>query len=82
MPVVVVDCQGDFVAAEARYHHPCHRDFTTEKRLSTATPGRPVASESLNNLNRVCEWLESEAELYSLVEVHSKMVKMFIEPSG
>ena len=40
-----LDCH-DFVVAEARYHLPCHRDFTTGKRLSTATPGRPVVSEN------------------------------------
>ena len=70
-----LDCH-DFVAAEARYRLPCHGDFTTGKRLSTATPGRSVASESLNNFNRVCEWLESEAELYSVVEVHTKMTEI------
>ena len=75
MRIRALDCH-DFVAAEARYHVTCHRDFTTGKRLSTATPGRPVVSESLNNFNRVCEWLELEAELHSVVEVHTKMTEI------
>ena len=40
------------------------------------TPRRPVVSESLNNFNHVCEWLESKAGLYSIVQVHKRMTEI------
>ena len=73
-----LDCH-DFVAADSRYHLTCHRDFTTREWLSTTVAGRPVVLESLNGFSRVRGWLESEAALYSVFEVHKKMTEI---PNG
>ena len=73
----VLDCH-DLVAAEARYHVSCYRKFTKqrqEKDPNFASPGRPVHSTRITALNEVCEWMESEAELYTLQEVHDKMAE-------
>jgi hypothetical protein len=47
----------DLVAAEARYHRNCNKNFT----YSTVQPqkGRPVGSAKLDAFNETCEWLES-----------------------
>ena len=70
----VLDCH-DVVAAEARYHVSCYRKFTKqqEKDSNFTSPGRPVHSTPVTALNEVSESMESEAELYTLQEVHDKI---------
>ena len=70
----VLHCH-DLVAAEARYHKSC-RDkfyFGTDGE-SIKSPGRPTNEKCLNNFSLLCEWLESEGEMYSLTEIHKKMM--------
>ena len=68
----VLDCL-DLVAAEGRYHKICLDKFYLSTGINQVTPGRPLESESLKHLNLVYEWLEGEAELYSLSEIFDKM---------
>ena len=68
----VLDCL-DLVAAEGRYHKICLDKFYLSTGINQVKPGRPLESESLKHLNLVCEWLEGEAELYSLSEIFDKM---------
>ena len=67
-----LDCH-DFVAAEARYHKQCYERFYSEKTNDISSPGRPLDQKSLKYFHLVCEWLESEAEIYSISEIHKKM---------
>ena len=69
-----LDCH-DFVVAEARYHKLCYERFYSGKAKGDnfSSPGRPIDHECLNYFNLVCEWLESEGEIYSLAEIHQKM---------
>ena len=69
----VLDCL-DLVAAEDRYHKICLDKFYLSTGINQVTPERPLESESLKHLNLVCEWLEGEAELYSLSEIFDKMI--------
>ena len=72
----------DLVAAEAVYHAQCFSRFMLKKEkcstLSTVkAQGRPEDAEMLQWFEMLCQWLESEAgaELYTLSELHAKMVE-------
>ncbi|KAJ8043553.1 hypothetical protein HOLleu_10691 [Holothuria leucospilota] len=59
----------DLVAVEARYHRKCYQDFVLTCK-KTETKGRPVDMTKEMSFNRLCEWLESECEQYTLSELH------------
>ncbi len=70
----------DFVAAEAIYHVNCYSRFFLNKGNTSSTArvvGRPQDQEMLYWFQMLCQWLESEAdaELYTLTELHAKMVE-------
>lgn len=74
----VLDCH-DLVAAEARYHTTCIERFSlkvNKTRSNLTSPGRPVSSSGQKHFDAVCEWLETEAEVYSLSEIHRKMIEL------
>lgn len=66
----------DLVQAEARYHDDCRTKFTERGVSSKAQKGRPHNSTQQNNFEILCNWLETEGELYSLAELHEKMKKL------
>ena len=66
----------DLVAEEAVYHKSCYCKFTSDKSLGNSenkVAGRPENKDMLAIFTKLCEWLESEAELYTLSELHQKM---------
>ena len=70
----------DLVAAEARYHQKCYiyfhrRRSSVPQQLSSPT-GRPVDSIKSVNFIKLCEWLETECELYSLSELRSRLIEI------
>ena len=70
----------DLVAAEAIYHVNCYSRFLLNKRNASSAArvlGRPQDKGMLYWFQRLCQWLESEAdaELYTLTELHAKMVE-------
>ena len=71
----------DLVAAEAIYHANCYSRFLLNKvqnASATSVVGRPQDKEMLHWFKMLCEWLESnpDAELYTLTELHAKMVEI------
>ena len=71
----------DLVAAEAIYHANCYSRFLLNKvqnASATSVVGRPQDKEMLHWFKKLCEWLESnpDAELYTLTELHAKMVEI------
>ena len=70
----------DFVKAEARYHHACHGKFYLSEGLSSPLTknlvGRQANKESADYFNKLCSYIESETEEYSLKELQAKMVEI------
>ena len=68
-----MDC-NDFVAAEVRYHYRCNEMFCLgSSRVVPESPkGRPIVTESIAAFNTLCDWIESETELYSVSELREK----------
>ena len=75
----------DLVAAEAVYHDSCCSRFMLNKEKSSAamptvkpkTQGRPQDQGMLQWFEKLCQWLEIEAgaDLYTLTELHDKMIE-------
>ena len=64
---------NDLVAAGGRYHKNCRQNFFHKTSKSV---GRPVNATCDENINAVSQWLEKEAEVYTLGEIHQKMVDL------
>ena len=74
----VLDCH-DLVASEARYHITCTERFSLnndQKSSNATTVGRPACNVEQENFDILCKWLESEAEIYSMSEIYSRMVEL------
>ena len=70
-----LDCR-DLVAPEARYHITFIKRFSLnkyQKSSNASTVGRLVCNIEQESFNVLCKWLESEAEIYSLSKIQSKM---------
>ena len=70
---------SDFVAAETQYHRSCRDSFNIEwLQHHTPTPvsTRPVSSKEDKHFETLCEWLEGEAELYTVSELHQNIVAL------
>ena len=77
---------SDLVAAEARYHFECHRNFTTG-RLHTphkVRRGRPIRDMAQQVFQDLCDELltHGENELFTLRELHDKMTQMARDQYG
>jgi len=76
----------DLVAAEARYHFQCHRNFTAGRQHTPhkVRRGRPVREVAQNVFNDLCDELlaNGENEFFTLRDLHEKMVKMARERYG
>ena len=68
---------NDLIAEEAVYHQNCMNRFRINRlNANTGKKGRPVNTPMMKAYERVCYWLENETdcELYTLQELHEKMV--------
>jgi len=70
----------DLVAAEARYHFECHRNFTAGRQNTPhkVRRGRPVREVAQKVFNDLCdEFLANgENEFFTFRDLHEKIVKM------
>ena len=73
----IINCI-DLVQEEARYHDDCRAKFTSGKpeKVSSQQKGRPQNNIQQCNFEILCKWLETEGELYSLLELHDKMKEL------
>ena len=62
---------NDLVAAEARYHVTCRKNF--ENPFSVSAPGRPVEHDKKENFEKACIAVENYMELYTVSEFHKPM---------
>ena len=72
------DCIA-LVAAEAIYHKACHRKFTLNKKRSIKNIKSPEQSESHDKSDiflRLCNWVDTEVKLYTVTELHTKMLEI------
>ena len=53
---------NDLVAAEARYHVTCKKNF--ESTFSVSTPGRLVERDKQENFEKACIAVENDMEFY------------------
>ena len=67
----------DLVAEEGVYHNLCMNNFRTNIQTGNKV-GRSADLYMLQNFQRVCNWLEeeSDSELYTLTELHEKMMEL------
>ena len=72
----VINC-CDLAHAEARYHEDSRTEFTRRKgKLSGRPAGRPINERQKDNFEKPCDWLECNSEIYSLEEIHNKMIEI------
>lgn len=80
---------SDLPAVEARYHRSCRSQLNIRRHMRLVTPEkkpsgqrgrRPQEAQSIN-FDRLCKWLEAEAELHSLSELFEKMLEISDDPS-
>ena len=70
---------SDLVVAEALYHYNCYQNISVsleKEPMQKPSSGRPIVKDFEEKFNLLCEWLESEMELYSLTEFHEKMKEL------
>lgn len=69
----------DLVAVEAPYHTSCRVTFLNLVKQFhpgevKAKKGRPAEDEKEFYFEQLCEWMEQEAECYTIKELHTKMM--------
>ena len=73
----ITSCHDDdLFAAEARYHRKCKDNFYLQSLRPGDEPsarGRPSNTVQDEAFNKLCDWLEMEGDLYSLLELYEKM---------
>ena len=72
---------NDLVAVEARYHTSCRVTFFNLLRqfhpgAVTVKKGRPAEDEKVYYFDQLCEWMEQEAECYTIKELHTRMMEI------
>lgn len=72
----VINCI-DLVQAEARYHRGCRSKFWLGSINASVVPGRsrgrPEDEDKMDCFEKMCNWMESEAELYTVAELREKL---------
>ena len=70
---------NDLVAIEARYHTTCRIKFMNPKKAfypgeknAKNLTGKPAENEKLLHFDQLREWIEQEAECYTVKELHQK----------
>ena len=76
-----LNCTNDLVADEGKYHKTCLQRFLLDRKSpdqDAAEKGRPVDERMSHWFEILCLWLEidSNGELYTLQELHSKMLDL------
>lgn len=76
-----LSCSHDLVADEGVYHTVCLSRFMLNWPSHNAEPkrqGRPAHDDMIKSFNELCIWLDTEAdgELYTVSELHLKMVEL------
>ena len=78
-----VSACNDLVAEEARYHQSCRtifknpsKNFHAGDKSLKKISGRPQENEKSIYFEQLCEWIEQEAECYTITELHQKMIEM------
>ena len=73
---------NDLVAMEARYHTTCRIKFMNPKKAfypgeknAKNLTGKPAENEKLLHFDQLREWIEQEAECYTVKELHQKKIK-------
>ena len=70
----IINC-CDLVKTEARYHEDCRTEFTRRKGKPSGRPvEHPINEKQKDNFEKLCDWLECEREIYSVAELHNKMI--------
>ena len=59
---------NDLVAAEARCHITCRKNF--ENPFSVSTPVRPVERDKQENFEKICIAMENDMEVYTVSVFH------------
>ena len=65
----------DLVAVEARYHFRYQKNFKPKLPKET-TPRRPIDKDWQFYFEELCSWLESEAEIHTVSEIHNQMAEI------
>lgn len=72
----VTNCEN-LVQEEACYHECCCYQFSVKSILYSGTSSqaraRPKRDVPRHNFEKLCEWLETEGELYTVAELDEKM---------
>ena len=73
----VLNCY-DLPSAEARYHKLCRDQFNLQSigKTSTDRKGRPC--KDADGFEALCEWIETQGELYTLEELQEHLKIMTI----
>ena len=68
----------DLVAADVRYHRQCRVNFfiARYKPSESSGIGRPQDKDQDNCFNKLCSWLESQTEVFTLREIEEEMKKI------
>ena len=67
----------DLVADEAVYHTDCHAKFFSSDwaLVSKENRGRKESTAKLSAFGKMCDWLDQQNELYTLQDLHNKMIE-------
>ena len=77
----------DLVATDARYHKSCLSVFYNvakpwnfgkrgKENTKNVNVGRPEEEQKRCHFDQLCDWMEQEAEPYTVTELHRKMIGM------
>ena len=66
---------SDLLAAEAKYHASCRTNFENPLPKNESS-GRPVSTEKLSVLNKACQTLEDDIDLYTVSEFYNMMCRL------
>ena len=79
---------NDLGTMEACYHTSSKITFMNprkhlilEKKNAKKLTGQPVENEKLLHPDWLCEWIEQEAECYTVKELHQRMIEMADSPT-
>ena len=77
---------NDLVAVETRYHDSCRITFLNSDKMLNAgenknVSGRRAEAEKSFYFDQLCDWVEQEAECYTITELCQKMIEMAGSPT-
>ena len=75
-------CKKSLVASDVEYRKHCKanvfacKDIPGQKNI-VKTPGRPASEPMKQTFENLCDWLDHQAELFTIKELHEKFSKYF-----